>query len=128
MNMNTSLRPTRAARNAMNAKVDAIKQGRKYGWSRRYANFPKESGQRTAGLENRPPMVGLELDQWEKSSSHNRDTLRKYSSNTPHNGRISKRICDICSVRYLERCQTLITTPRPLHLPRRLQLLRQLMK
>ena len=68
--MNTSLRPTRAARNAMNAKVDAIKQGRKYGWFRRYANFPMESGQRTAGLENTPPMVGLELNQWEKSSSH----------------------------------------------------------
>ena len=58
--MNTSFKPARAATNPTNATADAIKQGRKYGWSRRYANFPKESGQRSAGLENTPPMVGLE--------------------------------------------------------------------
>ena len=59
--MNTSLRPTRAPRNATKARTDGMKQGRKYGWSRRYDSFPSVSGQRTAGPENRPPMMGLEI-------------------------------------------------------------------
>ena len=58
--MNTSLSPTSAPRNATTAIDDAMKQGRKYGWSRRNANFPKVSGHRSAGLENTPPMIGLE--------------------------------------------------------------------
>lgn len=58
--MNTSLSPTRAPRNATKAIEDAMKQGRKYGWARRNANFPKVSGQPSAGVENTPPMIGLE--------------------------------------------------------------------
>ena len=127
MNLNTSLKPTRAAMNPTNATVDAIRQGRKYGWSRRYANFPKVFGQRSAGLENTPPMVGLEWRQWEKSYSHSQDTSRDYSANTPHNYNVSKCIRHICFVRYLEcsQCQ-ILHIMRLMHSPRRSRLLKRL--
>jgi hypothetical protein len=110
--MTTSLSPTRAPINATNVTADVIKQGRKYGWSRRYANFPKVSGQRSAGLENTPPMIGLECRQWNRSYSNNQSTLPNCSAYTVRNGYIRKRICDICFVRDLECCQTLIIRDR----------------
>ena len=104
--MNTSLRPTEAPRNATKARTEEIKQGRKYGWSRRYANFPNVSGQRTAGLENTPPIIGLE-----NSVSGNghavitKKNLRKRCTYAQYSGNIRKGICDICFVRYLQCCQ-----------------------
>ena len=117
--MNTSLRPTRAPKNATKARTDGMKQGRKYGWFWRYDSFPNVSGQRTAGLENTPPMMGLELEaSMGRSYSPSQSNLRKCYTHTPYNGHIGKRICHICSVRYLECCQlqSLITL-RSVHSP-----------
>ena len=100
--MDTSLSPTRAATNATNVTVDVIKQGRKYEWSRRYANFPKVSGQRSAGLKNTPPMIGLECRQWKRSYSNNQSISPNCTTYTIRNGYIRKRICNICFVCDLE--------------------------
>lgn len=59
MDFVTSFKPKAAITKVMKAIIPATRQGRKYGWVRRYEMRPRVSGHRVAGFESTPPIKGL---------------------------------------------------------------------